>query len=1030
MVETWSCVQREGIYRWFSALASAKRAEFLCGLLDLCVPIELRFLGSCLEDLARKDYHSLRDAEIKANNPTDLSGLANITDEVVRSKLLVSVALLASDNREAAGVLYRTLTHIDTVINNYGLSLNDVGTEEQFLLLFTMASHHPAFTFHQKQVLRQQLDQIHDIFQRRPREVPAPGSGVKVGPDQEERPELRAPHPDPRPHPPSPLPSHLPSPPSQVQDVAAPSKSHQGKAGKVVVDRVLLRGRTQKSEDVKEYLFEARWSDGFVSSVIRTQQEVVDLLSQLSKAFPDEGLDHFLPQSAELDPRCLTALPGHVLQHASVQLFFTSTRPPSHSHPATLPSPPTTALGTPACVLNSNSSLGCMVQYRGPTRAIYRVASVQPVISTHSPVLQHPSPRLSSLPPPLPASIPPHKYSSQLSSLPPAVLALPAQCSIAASGEPSSQMPPPSYPPPQHHLHQPSGQQLPSLFPPACQAQTLPYSQYRSQAQTQTLCQGQPGTPEQNGILDWLRRLRLHKYYPVFKQLTMEEFLGLTEEDLNKYDLTQGAKKKLKTQLELQKSFEEMKLEKLSCSSVARVTPSTHMGSSTYHTSSAGELQVDVDSGPHHHPVATDGGSSGSPCSPRTLYCDSTGDRTKDVHRRLSGQDVPAGGSESDQSCQFLLSSSCPSGSARPTAQVLPVQTNSALPLSPSSSFSLTHSSYPPQARDPQSSLSPVSNPPQHILASYRKSWVPLLSPAEDRVKLQTPGLCGAGPGFSGGVSGMKQENLLSRLGMDRSLALQDSLLCQGLAGAAAGLMVETSSATTSTSNSLHHVSHPPLHFHLSSSSSPSPSAYYSCLPISISLHPLSSGSAGVPAAAASGSSYHPRPPTSSTTPSSAPSSHQGPGQTSPVCACASCGCQDNCGPYGALPGYAMSGYLQPLSADPSLFSLGPLLHLSPVVATSNTGATSLSYPIMVPSSMYRHSPASHEQHQAFAFYQPHSLVGTGSQKRAAGALSCYNCGSSGHKAEACKQPAMEPAQQGTFRLKYHPHSDSKNSRD
>lgn len=165
MVETRSCVQREGVYCWFSALPSAKRAEFLCGLLDLCVPIELRFLGSCLEDLARKDSHSLRDAEIKANNPTDLSSLANITDEVVRSKLLVSVALLASDNREAAGVLYRTLTHIDTVISNYGLSLKDGRTEEQFLLLFTMASHHPAFTFHQKQVLRQQLDQIHDIFQ-------------------------------------------------------------------------------------------------------------------------------------------------------------------------------------------------------------------------------------------------------------------------------------------------------------------------------------------------------------------------------------------------------------------------------------------------------------------------------------------------------------------------------------------------------------------------------------------------------------------------------------------------------------------------------------------------------------------------------------------------------------------------------------------------------------------------------------------------------------------------------------------------
>lgn len=167
MVESRSCVQREGVYRWFSSLTSAQRAEFLCGLLDLCVPIELRFLGSCLEDLARKDYHSLRDAEIKANNPADLSGLTNITDEVVRSKLLVSLALLGSDNREAAGVLYRTLTHIDTVINNYGLALNDGRTEEQFLLLFTMASNHPAFSFHQKQVLRQQLSQIQDILQVR-----------------------------------------------------------------------------------------------------------------------------------------------------------------------------------------------------------------------------------------------------------------------------------------------------------------------------------------------------------------------------------------------------------------------------------------------------------------------------------------------------------------------------------------------------------------------------------------------------------------------------------------------------------------------------------------------------------------------------------------------------------------------------------------------------------------------------------------------------------------------------------------------
>lgn len=160
MVEKRCPLQRDGVYRWFAELPSPQRVEFLCGLLDLCIPLELRFLGSCLEDLARKDYHSLRDSEIKANNPADLGSLTNLTDEVVRSKLLVSLALLGSEQREAAGVLYRTLTHIDSIIHNYGLQLNEGRTGDEFLLLFTMASNHPAFSFHQKQVLRQELTQI------------------------------------------------------------------------------------------------------------------------------------------------------------------------------------------------------------------------------------------------------------------------------------------------------------------------------------------------------------------------------------------------------------------------------------------------------------------------------------------------------------------------------------------------------------------------------------------------------------------------------------------------------------------------------------------------------------------------------------------------------------------------------------------------------------------------------------------------------------------------------------------------------
>lgn len=69
-------------------------------------------------------------------------------------------------------------------------------------------------------------------------------------------------------------------------------------------------------------------------------------------------------------------------------------------------------------------------------------------------------------------------------------------------------------PPPVLPLH-------PSLSVPAI-GDTNSLQQQTSQHHQQQHQPHPPG-PEQNGILDWLRKLRLHKYYPVFKQLTMEE---------------------------------------------------------------------------------------------------------------------------------------------------------------------------------------------------------------------------------------------------------------------------------------------------------------------------------------------------------------------------------------------------------------------------------------------------------------------------------------------------------------------------
>lgn len=229
--------------------------------------------------------------------------------------------------------------------------------------------------------------------------------------------------------------------------------------------------------------------------------------------------------------------------------------------------------------------------------------------------------------------------------------------------------------------------------------------------------------------------------------------------------------------------------------------------------------------------------------------------------------------------------------------------------------------------------------------------------------------------------------------------------------------MVETSSALTSTSNSHHHVSHPPVHFHLSSSSPPTASGPYSC--------PLVSSCPSTKPHSVHRNSYYP--PTSSPSPS-APSLDCGQTDHTPsACVCSSCGCRGNCGAYGAMPGYATAGYLQQFTPGPSLFTLGPLLQFSPLIASSSSaGSGPFPYPMMVPP-VYRHSSQATEQQQQSHYL---GMLGNVGQKQGAGNLSCYNCGGAGHRADDCKQPSMDSAQQGLFRLKYASHSDSKDSGD
>ncbi|XP_033849442.3 zinc finger CCHC domain-containing protein 2-like isoform X1 [Acipenser ruthenus] len=300
-------LDKEAVYEWFGLyLSPAKRIEFMCGLLHMCQPPELRFLGSCLEDLARKDFHILRDSEIKANCPNDLSLLTDITDPVIRSKLLVCMSLLGSENRECAEILFRILSHVDSSLNffkNHGLpvtsytdhhrcgdgeepggSLQGCGppmevaadAQQQLELLLTMASLHPAFPFHQRESLRMHLDKIERSF-------------------EEERQHYH--HNNTQQNNVQPNDYFAPSTDNNRFERTAPTQGNQTASRKaqreaVHIKMIVLKGVSRSRTDrCLEYTFEVNWSDLSLSSVTKTHQELEDFLLKLPKELSTESFE-------------------------------------------------------------------------------------------------------------------------------------------------------------------------------------------------------------------------------------------------------------------------------------------------------------------------------------------------------------------------------------------------------------------------------------------------------------------------------------------------------------------------------------------------------------------------------------------------------------------------------------------------------------------------------------------------------------------------------------------------------------------
>ncbi|XP_050362378.1 uncharacterized protein LOC126781436 isoform X2 [Nymphalis io] len=152
-------VCKEDVVSWFKELESYKRIDAMCTLLNMCLPFELRFIGTYLEELGKRDFQELRGAELRANNPTDLAadiGGAD-TDSRTRRKMALYVSLLRSCNFACATTLYNAMVSLEQsglLKGLYGDLL------EEILLLYTMALHHPAFTFDQKSHFGEILEKL------------------------------------------------------------------------------------------------------------------------------------------------------------------------------------------------------------------------------------------------------------------------------------------------------------------------------------------------------------------------------------------------------------------------------------------------------------------------------------------------------------------------------------------------------------------------------------------------------------------------------------------------------------------------------------------------------------------------------------------------------------------------------------------------------------------------------------------------------------------------------------------------------
>jgi hypothetical protein len=146
------------VAQWFRDATSDRRLEALCRLLDCCMPMELQFLNTYLDEMLRRNFVVNQQAD-------SMPELQEITDSTCRRQLCLILTRLKSAN-VLASCIYNILIQYNFSEFFSRVMVMEEELVDEILLLFTLASNHPAMTFSQRRDLHQRLVDLRETIDK------------------------------------------------------------------------------------------------------------------------------------------------------------------------------------------------------------------------------------------------------------------------------------------------------------------------------------------------------------------------------------------------------------------------------------------------------------------------------------------------------------------------------------------------------------------------------------------------------------------------------------------------------------------------------------------------------------------------------------------------------------------------------------------------------------------------------------------------------------------------------------------------